>query len=153
MLVRPPTDTDTSVLINQLDLDSIYTRRLVQQATMFFKNHYNLVDICHLSYIQHANHTSSRTDHPLNFCNKNTLRINAYEYFLSLIVDIWNLFPCSAVSHVTPSVDDFHKFAISAMKVMQPLYGAALIYVSYDYFLPIATIAFYLHVIFTFSLS
>ena len=35
--------------------------------------------------------------------------------------------PCSAAFHVTPSEDNFHKFAIPAIRVMQPLYGAALI--------------------------
>ena len=28
-------DTDTSILINRLNLDSLYARRLIQQATMF----------------------------------------------------------------------------------------------------------------------
>ena len=39
-------DNDTSLLINRLNLDSLYTRRLIQQATMFYKIHYNLADIC-----------------------------------------------------------------------------------------------------------
>ena len=39
-------DTDTSLLIERLSLDSLYTRRLIQQATMFYKIHYNLIDIC-----------------------------------------------------------------------------------------------------------
>ena len=73
-------DTDTSLLINRLNLDSLYARRLIQQATMFYKIHYSLVDICPPSYIQHANHISSRTDHPLKYCNKNPLQINAYKY-------------------------------------------------------------------------
>ena len=34
---------------------------------------------------------------------------------------------CSAVSLVIPSVDNFPKFAIPAIMVMQPIYGAALI--------------------------
>ena len=42
-------------------------------------------------------------------------------------MNIWNRLPCSAVSHVIPSVDNFYKFAIPANRVMQPLYGAALI--------------------------
>ena len=47
-------------------------------------------------------------------------------------MNIWNRLPCSAVSHVIPSVDNFHKFAIPAIRDMQPLYGAALIYISYE---------------------
>ena len=121
-------DTDTSLLINRLNLDSLYARRLIQQATMFYKIHYSLVDICPPSYIQHANHISSRTDHPLKYCNKNPLQINAYKYsFFPRSMFIWNRLPCSAVSHVIPSVDNFHKFAIPAIRDMQPLYGAALI--------------------------
>ena len=100
-------DNDTSLLINRLNLDSIYTCRLIQQATMFYKVHYNLVDICAPSYIQHANHISSRTDHPVKYCNKNSLWINAYKYyFFPPCMNIWNR--RSAVSHETPSVDNFH---------------------------------------------
>ena len=79
-------DTYTSRLISRLNLDSLYTRRLIQQATMSYKIHYNLVDICPPSYIQHANHISSRTDHPLKYCDKNPLQINAYKFFFSLAV-------------------------------------------------------------------
>ena len=121
-------DTDTSLLINRLNLDSLYTRRFIQQATMFYKIHYNLVDMCPPSYIQHANHISSRTDHPLKYCNKKPLQINAYKYFFfPRSMNIWNRLPCSAVSHVIPSVDNFCKFVIPAIRVMQPIYGAALI--------------------------
>ena len=121
-------DTDTSVIINCLNLDSLYTRRLIQQATMFYKIHYNLAVICVPSYIQHTNHISGRTDNPLKHCNKNPLHINAYKYsFFHQSMNIWNCVPCSSVSHVTSSVDNFQQFAIPAIRVMQPLYGAALI--------------------------
>ena len=112
----------------RLKLDSLYARRLIQQATMFYKIHYNLGDICPPSYIKHANHISRRTDHSLKHCNKNPLEINAYKYsFFPRSMNIWNHLPFSAVSHVNPSVDNFHKFAIPAIMVMQPLYGAVLI--------------------------
>ena len=121
-------DTDTSLLVNRLNLYSLYARRLIQQATMFYKIHHSLVDICPPSYIQHANHISIRTDHPLKYCNKNPLQINAYKYsFFPGSMNIWNRLSCSAVSHVIPFVDNFHKFAIPAIRDMQPLYGAALI--------------------------
>ena len=121
-------DTDTSLLISRLNLDSIYTCRLIQQATMFYKIHYNHVDICPPSYLQHANHITSRTDHLLKYCNKNPFQINAYKYsFFPRSMNILNRLPCSAVFNVIPSIDNFHKFAIPAIRVMQPLYGAALI--------------------------
>ena len=117
-------DTDTSLLINRLNLDSLYAHRLIQQATMFYKIRY----ICPPSYTQHANHISSRADHPLKYCNKNPLQINAYKYsFFPRSMNIWNRLRCSAVSHVIPSDDNVHKFAIPAIRVMPPLYGAALI--------------------------
>ena len=108
-------DTDTTPLINWLDLDSLYTRRLIQQAKVFYKVHCNLVDTCPPSYMQHANHISSRTDQTLKYCNTNLLQINAYKYcFSPRSMNIWNRLPCSAVSRVTPSVDNFHKFAMPA---------------------------------------
>ena len=60
----------------------------------------------------------------------------------SLAVRIFsNRLPCSAISHVIPSVDDLNKYAIPAIRVTQPLYGAALIKISCEflfiYFLPI----------------
>ena len=33
-------------------------------------------------------------------------------------MNIWNRLLCSAVSHVIPSVDNFHKFAIPAIRDM-----------------------------------
>ena len=88
-------DTDISLLIRRLNLDSLYTRRLIQQATMFYKIHYSPVDICPPSYRQHANHISSRTDHPLMYCNKNPLQINAYKYScFPRSMNIWNRLPC-----------------------------------------------------------
>ena len=35
---------------------------------------------CLPSYIQHSNHVSSRTDHPLKLCDKNCLQINVHKY-------------------------------------------------------------------------
>ena len=78
--------TDTSLLIKWLSLDPLYARRLIQQATMSCKINYNLVDICPPSYIQHANHISSRTGHPFKYCYKNPSQINVYEYSFSLAV-------------------------------------------------------------------
>ena len=95
-------DTDTSLLINRSNLDSLYTHRLIQQATMVNKIHYNLVDICPPSCKQPANHISSRTDHPLRYCNKKPLQINAYKYsFFSCSMNVWNRLPFSAVTNST----------------------------------------------------
>ena len=95
---------------------------------MFYKIHYNLVDTCPPSYVQHASHISSRTDHPLKYCNKNPLQINAYKYsFFPSQYEYFESSPLLSCFPCDPSVDNFHKFAIPTIRVMQPLYGAALI--------------------------
>ena len=69
--------------------------------------------------MQHANHISNRTHHPLKYCNKKPLQINANEYsFSHHSMNIWNHLPCLAVSHVLPSVDIFQQFAIPAITVL-----------------------------------
>ena len=68
-------------------------------------------------------------------------------------MNIWNRLPCSAVSHVIPSVDNFHKYAMSAIRVMQPLYGELSFKFHMNFYLIfnlLWTMAFYLQVIFTF---
>ena len=79
-------DTDTSLLINRLNLDSLYARRLIQLATMFYKIHYNLVDICPPSYIQHANNISSRTDHPRKYFTRTPYRLMPINILFSFTV-------------------------------------------------------------------
>ena len=56
-------------------------------------------------------------------------------------MNIWNRLPCSAVSHAIPSVDNFHKFAIPAIRAIG--HGAVLIQISYE-FLFIFYFIFYL---------
>ena len=111
-------DTNTSLFINWFNLDSIYTRKLIQQATMSYKILHNLADICSPSNIPHANHISSRTDHPLKHCNKNPLM--PINIFPPRSMNICNRLPSSTVFHVTPSVDNLHKFAMPTIRVMQP---------------------------------
>ena len=109
-------DTGTALLINWLIFGFLHASKLIQRATMFCKILHHLVDICPPSYIQHANHVLSRTDQPLMHCSKNTSQINAYRYsFFLHSMNIWNRLSFSAVSHVTPSVDNLHKLDIPAI--------------------------------------
>ena len=77
-------DTDTSLLVKWLNLDSLYTCWLIQQASMFKKFHYNLIDICPPSYMHHANHISSRTDHPWSIATRTPYRLMSMKKFPSL---------------------------------------------------------------------
>ena len=120
--------TDVIPLLQKLHWDSLYTRRLIQQATMLYKIHYHLVDIYTPHYIKPAFHISNRIDHPLKYCNTNTVVLNTFKYsFFPRSISIWNRLPPSAVLHVTPSVIAFQTVAIPAIRCMQPLFGAALI--------------------------
>ena len=76
----------------------------------------------------------------LDMKTKIPYRIMPIYIFLPRRKNIRNRLPCSAVSHVTPSVDNFHKFAIPAIRVMQPPYGAAHLY-----FIYILTLFFFTH--------
>ena len=70
---------------------------------------------------------------PLEVLQQEPLTDNANKYsFFPRSMNIWNRLPCSAASHVTPYVDNFHKFAIPAIRVKQTLYGDALIYITYE---------------------
>ena len=55
-------------LIQELNWDSLHTRRLIQQATMLYRIQYALVSITFPPCFQRASHISLRTDHPLKGC-------------------------------------------------------------------------------------
>ena len=120
--------TSVSPLIQQLQWDSLHNRRLIQQATMIYKIHYNLVNIAIPSYIQFANHVSCRIDHPLKYSNNISLNVNVFKYsFFPRSIGLWNRLPRSAVLHVAPSVLIFQEAASPAIRCMQPLHGNLLL--------------------------
>ena len=93
------------------------------ERTLRYNNKINVI-IKNNIQLPHKNRNKEIT--LLSCHNKNPLQINAYKYyFYPHSMNIWNRLPCSAVSDVMiPSVDNFHKFAIPAIRVN---YGAALI--------------------------
>ena len=66
---------DTSLFINRLNIDTIYTGRLIKQATMSYNIHYSLVDMFPPSYIQYANNISGKTDNPTKHCDNCPYRL------------------------------------------------------------------------------
>ena len=60
------------------------------------------------------------------------IAIKNNHYYYYYYYSIWNRLPCSAVSHVIPSLDNFHKFAMPAIRVMQGHF-----YLFFIYFFPI----------------
>ena len=59
--------THVTPLIEQLDWDQLHTRRLIQQATMLYRIHYNLVNISPPPCFQRAPHISARLNHSLKY--------------------------------------------------------------------------------------
>ncbi len=49
-------ETHITPMLQQLSWDLLHTRRLIQQATMFYRIHYGLVNITPPSNIQRASH-------------------------------------------------------------------------------------------------
>jgi len=120
--------TSVTPLVQKLQWDSLYIRRIVQQSTMLYKIHYNLVDIQTPPYIQPAVHISKRIDHPLKYCNTIPVLINTFKFsFFPRSIHVWNRLPPSAVLHVTPSILSFQAMALPEIRCMQPLFGAALV--------------------------
>ena len=116
--------THVTPLIEQLDWDQLHTRRLIQQATMLYRIHYNLVNISPPPCFQRAPHISARLNHPLKYVSTNAPTVNVYKYaFYPRTVAIWNRLPHEAVLHITPSVKFFQGFAAPAIRSMALLHG------------------------------
>ena len=78
-------------LIQELNWDSLHTRRLIQQATMLYRIQYALVNITFPPCFQRASHISLRTDHPLKIINLNPPTMDSYKFaFYPRAVAIWN---------------------------------------------------------------
>ena len=115
-------------LIQELNWDSLHTRRLIQQATMLYRIQYALVNITFPPCFQRASHISLRTDHPLKIINLNPPTMDSYKFaFYPRAVAIWNRLPAGAVLHINPSVSHFQEFAVPAIREMSPLHGCRVL--------------------------
>ena len=113
--------TSVTPLINQLDWDTLHTRRLIHQATMFYRIHYGLVNISPPACFQRATHIF-RFDHPLKYVSTFRPVVNVYKFaFYPRVVQIWNRLPPSAVLHINPTTTAFQDYAIPAIRDMKPL--------------------------------
>jgi hypothetical protein len=116
--------THVSGLVQDLNWDPLHTRRLIQQATMFYKIHFGLVNITPPPCIERASQISYRKNHPFKYTNTISSRLNVYKYaFYPRVITIWNRLPRGAVLHVTPSIPLFHTYAIPAIRELSPLHG------------------------------
>ena len=116
--------TRVTPLIDKIGWDSLHTRRLVAQNTMFFKIHHNLVNISMPSAIQPATYFA-RLDHSLKYAIP-IASIDSYKYsFYPRSVRIWNQLPAHAVTALTPSA--FRVAAQPVIRVLCPPPGSNLL--------------------------
>ena len=117
--------------INNIGWDSLHTRRLVAQNTMFFKIRHNLVNICmpqppYKMYFQPATFLA-RQDHQLK-CTIPSSTIDAYKFTNShsnpeeSIFGISYSVPTKAVTTITTSA--FRDSALPVIRVQHPPPGS-----------------------------
>jgi hypothetical protein len=112
--------THVTPLLQSLKWDSLQTRRLQSQATMFYKIQYNFVNIQLPSYIQLASSSHrTRSHHNLKYQQPSST-VDAYGYsFYPRTIRIWNKLPATAVN--APSIPVFRTVAFPVIQGMQPL--------------------------------
>ena len=116
--------TSVTPLVTNLGWDTLHTRRLLNQSTMFFKIHYNHVNINFPPLVVPAT-LITRKDHRLKYQLPSTSTEAFRLSFYPRSIRVWNLLPPNAVC--APSVEAFRKVALPAIRVMLPPSGTSLL--------------------------
>ncbi|XP_072036959.1 uncharacterized protein [Amphiura filiformis] len=104
-------------MLQDLQWDSLSTRRLLQQCSMFYKIKYGLVNIPFPSFVIPSN----RPGRVSNICCYQNIqaRVNSYRFsYFVRIIPIWNRLPTSVV--IAPSLHTFQSLALPILRDMQP---------------------------------
>ena len=116
--------TPVTPLVTNLGWDTLHTRRLLHQSTMFYKIHYRLVNITFPPCVIPATHFT-RKDHDLKYQLPST-STEAYRLsYFPRSIRIWNQLPSTAVN--SPSVAVFQKAALPVIRVLLPTPGTRLL--------------------------
>ena len=116
--------THVTPLITALDWDTLHNRRLLHQSTMFFKIHYQLVNIQFPPVVHPASYIG-RHDHSLKY-NIPAASLDQYKFaFYPRTIKIWNQLPPAAV--LAPSVPAFQDAALPAIREMRPSVGSRVL--------------------------
>ncbi|XP_072043010.1 uncharacterized protein [Amphiura filiformis] len=108
--------TKVTPLVQALEWDTLHHKRMLNQATTFYKIQFNLVYIQLPSYLQIST-TASRTQHGFNYQQPSS-NVDVYGYsYYPRAVCIWNKLPISAVS--VPSAEMFKTAALPAIREMR----------------------------------
>ena len=109
--------TEVTPLVQGLEWDTLHTRRLLNQATMFYKIQFQVVNIQLPSYLMLSTSTC-RSQHSYKY-QQLPSNVDAYGYsFYPRAIRIWNLLPASSVN--APSVETFKSAALPAIREMRP---------------------------------
>ena len=109
--------TSVTPLIQQLQWDSLQTRRLLNQSVMFYKIQHQLVNITFPPHFQHVS-SSIRRNNSLCYQQPNS-NVDVYAYsFYPRTIRIWNRLPEAVVC--APSVCAFKPIALNSISAMSP---------------------------------
>ncbi|XP_072046257.1 uncharacterized protein [Amphiura filiformis] len=116
--------TSVTPLITTLGWDPLHTRRLLSQATIFYKIHYQLINIRFPPGIHPASFIG-RHDHQLKYSLPEAT-IDPYKFsYYPRTVKIWNQLPAAAVLSSTTIA--FKEAALPAIKGMRVPVGSSLL--------------------------
>ena len=116
--------TSSSSLVSSLGWDSLHTRRLLAQCTLFFKIHYQLVSIPFPSIVTSATYCG-RHDHNLKYAVP-VATIDVYKFsFFPRITRIWNHLPTQTVNAI--GTETFKEAALPVIRTMQPPVGSNIL--------------------------
>jgi hypothetical protein len=113
-------DRTTSItsLCSQLDLDQLVIRRRLHQCTMFYKIHFNIINISFPPAVILHPPSSERLSHHLHYLPIQAPK-DSYKFsFFVRTIPIWNRLPLGAVT--APSVKAFQAVALPAVRDMRP---------------------------------
>ena len=108
------TYTSASGLVQSLGWDTLETRRLLNQAVMFYKIHHALVMIPFPPCVQPL-HSQTRASHPYRYQHLQPRTDPRKFSFFVRMIPVWNLLPLAAVE--SPTVVSFRAAAVPQMRM------------------------------------
>ena len=116
--------TSPSVLVSALGWDPLHTRRILDQCTLFYKIHHQLVFMPYPHIVTPATYFG-RHDHTLKYViPKATIDTFKFSFYPRTIRN-WNRLPSSAIN--ANGTTSFKGAALPFIRMMQPPVGAHLV--------------------------
>ena len=116
--------TSSESLISSLKWDSLHTRRLLAQCTLFYKIQYQQVAVPFPAVVLPAAY-HGRYDHNLKYTvPAATMDIFKFSFF-PRVIKIWNHLPSHAVN--IQGTDNFKEAALPVLRTMQPHVGSSVL--------------------------